>query len=118
MNSPILNEVGTVFIPVSNIEKARDWYCDLLGLPLEGEIQFGHLYVLTMNSSTGIVLDSKIYSEENRIKTPLFHFNTNDIEEAYQYMKRKKVLLAIEIQHNHYFIFKDPDGNHLMVCKC
>lgn len=30
--NPILNQIGTIFIPVSNIEKARKWYCDLLGL--------------------------------------------------------------------------------------
>lgn len=30
--NPILTQVGTIFIPVSNIEKSRDWYCDLLGL--------------------------------------------------------------------------------------
>jgi len=30
--NPILNQIGTVFIPVSNIEKARDWYCSLLGI--------------------------------------------------------------------------------------
>jgi len=29
--NPVLNQIGTVFIPVSNIEKARDWYCDILG---------------------------------------------------------------------------------------
>lgn len=63
MNSPILKQIGTVFIPVSNIEKARDWYCNILGLKVDGEIQFGHLYVISMDG-TGIVLDSKIYSED------------------------------------------------------
>src|SRR5699024_7544734 len=32
MYSPILKQIGTIFIPVSNIEKARDWYCDILGV--------------------------------------------------------------------------------------
>ncbi|WML48622.1 VOC family protein [Neobacillus sp. PS3-34] len=117
MNSPILNQIGTVFIPVSNIEQARDWYCDILGLRADVEILFGHLYVIPMNG-TGIVLDSKIYSEENIVKTPLFHFNTENIEEAYQYMKEKNVHLLTEIEHDHYFNFSDPDGNHLMICKC
>ncbi|WP_191562071.1 VOC family protein [Metabacillus idriensis] len=117
MNSPILNQIGTVFIPVSNIEKARDWYCDILGLQPNGEIQFGHIYVLPMNG-TGIVLDSKIFSKDNILKTPSFHFNTEDIEVAYKFMKQKKVQLITEIEHNHYFNFKDPDGNHLMICKC
>ena len=117
MNSPILNQIGTVFIPVSNIEQARDWYCDILGVPADGDIQFGHIYVIPMNG-TGIVLDSKIFSEENILKTPVFHFNTENIEDAFQYMKNNRVELTTDIEHNHYFNFKDPDGNHLMICKC
>ncbi|MFD0048162.1 VOC family protein [Actinomycetes bacterium NPDC127524] len=117
MENPILNQIGTVFIPVSSIEKARDWYCGILGLEADGDIQFGHIYVIPMDG-TGIVLDSKIFSKENIVKTPLFHFNTHNIEEAYQYMKEKNVTLLTDIQHEHYFNFEDPDGNHLMVCKC
>lgn len=117
LNSPILNQIGTVFIPVSNIEQARDWYCDILGVPADGEIQFGHIYVIPMNG-TGIVLDSKIFSEENIFKNPVFHLNTENIEEAFQYMKKNQVELTSDIEHNHYFNFKDPDGNHLMICKC
>ena len=115
--NPILNHIGTVFIPVSNIEEARNWYCDILGLPADREILYGHLYVFPM-VGTGIVLDSKIYSEDTIFKNPPFHFNTSDIEQAYEYMKKKKVELTTEIEHNHWFNFKDPDGNHLMVCKC
>lgn len=58
--NPILNEVGTVFIPVKDIKKARDWYCDILGLIADGDILYDHLYVIPMNG-TGIVLDSKTY---------------------------------------------------------
>ncbi|USB33379.1 VOC family protein [Paenibacillus sp. YPG26] len=115
--TPILNQIGTVFIPVSNIEKARDWYCDILGLPVDREILYGHLYVVPMNG-TGIVLDSKIYSEDNIFRTPAFHLNTNNIEEAYEFMKSKNVNLTTQIEHNQWFNFKDPDGNQLMVCKC
>ena len=117
MYSPILKQIGTVFIPVSNIEKARDWYCDILGLKPEGEIQFGHLYVISMEG-TGIVLDSKIYEEDKVFKIPAFHFNTENIEEAFQFMKNKGVYLITDIEHDHYFNFKDPDGNILMICKC
>ncbi|MFC0524512.1 VOC family protein [Pontibacillus salicampi] len=117
MQNPIHNEIGTVFVPVKHIEEARDWYCDLLGLPPTEEVQFGHLYVLPMKG-TGIVLDSKIYSEENILKTPLFHLNTDDIHAAYAYMKEKQVQFVYDIQYDHYFVIKDPDGNHLMVCQC
>ncbi|WP_010647257.1 VOC family protein [Oceanobacillus massiliensis] len=115
--SPILNEVGTVFIPVSNIGRARDWYCDILGLTTEEEVQFGHLFVIPMNG-TGIVLDSKLYSEDSIFIKPAFHFNTKDIHKAYEYMKSKDVELISSIEHGHWFNFKDPDGNVLMVCKC
>lgn len=117
VSSPILNQIGTIFIPVSNIDGARDWYCEILGLQTDGEIQFGHLYVIPMKG-TRIVLDSKIFSENRIFHIPAFHFNTKDIIEAYNYMKRKNVELTSAIEHDHYFTFKDPDGNQLMVCKC
>ncbi|WGU96444.1 VOC family protein [Paenibacillus dendritiformis] len=102
---------------VCSIEAARDWYCDILGLPVDGEILFGHLYVVPMKG-TSIVLDSKIYSEENIFRAPAFHFNTENIEEAFKYMKEKNVNLVTGIEHNQWFNFKDPDGNLLMICKC
>ena len=117
MDNPILKQIGTVFIPVSNIEKARDWYCDILGLETDGEIQFGHLYVIPMEG-TGIVLDSKIYSEDRIFKVPAFHFNTKCIEEAFYFMRKQDVDLITPLEHNHFFNFKDPDGNILMICKC
>lgn len=115
--NPILNQIGTVFIPVSDISKARDWYCEILGVPADGEILFGHLYILPMQGA-GLVLDSKIYDKDHVFKTPVFHLNTNDIEEAYRHMKSKNVELVTEIEHDHWFNFKDPDSNLLMVCKC
>ncbi|MEI5909324.1 VOC family protein [Bacillus spongiae] len=117
MKNPILNEIGAIFVPVRNIEEAREWYSQILGLPADGEIQFGHIYVLPMKG-TQVVLDSKIYSPEKTFKAPTFHFNTENIEEAYTYMKNKEVDMTSNIEHNHYFTFKDPDGNHLMICKC
>lgn len=33
-------------------------------------------------------------------------------------MKEKEVALTTGLQHNHWFNFKDPDGTHLMVCRC
>lgn len=113
----IQNRIGAVFIPVRDIERARDWYCDMLNLPKDGEVIAGHLYVLPMEGMN-LVLDSKIYSENAVYQAPAFHFNTDDIEKAYQYMKSKSVELVTPIENGHWFNFKDPDGNLLMVCKC
>lgn len=33
-------------------------------------------------------------------------------------MKNKGIELTTEIEHGHWFNFKDLDGNHLMICAC
>lgn len=43
--NPILNQVGTIFIPVCNI------HVDILGLLADGELLFGHLYIAPMNGT-------------------------------------------------------------------
>lgn len=114
--NPIKNQIGTVFIPVSNLEKARDWYCDILGLKVDREISHG-LYVIPMVGS-GIVLDINIFSEENLFKVPALHLNTDNIHEAYDFLKSKGVEVTTQIEQNRSFNFKDLDGNVLMVCQC
>jgi catechol 2,3-dioxygenase-like lactoylglutathione lyase family enzyme len=42
MNSALTNKIGVIFIPVSDIEKARDWYCELFEFRADGDIMFGH----------------------------------------------------------------------------
>ena len=116
MNHPIFNQISGVFIPVRNIEQARDWYCEILGLPADGEILLGHLYVIPMNGPS-VVLDSKIFAEDKVYKVPAFQFKTNNIQQAYEFMKAKNVQLTTGIENNHWFNFKDPDGNLLMVCQ-
>lgn len=71
MTSPIKNKLNGVFIPVSNIEKARDWYCKLFDLPNDGELFFGHIYVLPMLGAVDIILDSKIYNPDHVFKIPV-----------------------------------------------
>ncbi|WP_336773109.1 VOC family protein [Paenibacillus sp. MMO-58] len=100
--NPISNKINGIFIPVSNVQNARDWYCDILGLPADGEIYFGHIYVLPLEGPS-IVLDSKIYSTENLYTAPAFQFHTADIEQAYAFMQEKKVELIMEIQNGHWF---------------
>ncbi|WP_442600668.1 VOC family protein [Paenibacillus sp. KN14-4R] len=117
MTSPIKNQIGSVFIPVSDIEVARDWYCSILQLSTEGEILFGHLFIVPMQGTAGIILDSKIYSPEKVFQTPAFQFITDDIEQSYQYLQENGVELVTGIENGQWFNFKDPDGNLFMVCK-
>jgi catechol 2,3-dioxygenase-like lactoylglutathione lyase family enzyme len=110
----IEREIGTVFVPVRDIEAARDWYCDLLGVPATGEILFGHLYVVPMRRGSGLVLDSKNFRGPYDAK-PLFHFNTRDVHAAFAHMREKGVRLLGEVTDGAFFNFHDPDGNLLMV---
>ncbi|MGA9287680.1 MAG: VOC family protein [Anaerobacillus sp.] len=114
--NPILNEVGAVFIPGKDVEIAKDWYCDVLDIPATGEIVAGHLYVVPM-TEPGLVLDSKIYSEDTIYRIPPFHFITKNIEAAYRFLRDKRIELVTEIENGHWFNFKDPDGNVLMICE-
>jgi len=113
--NPLQKQVGGNFIPVSDIYKARDWYCDLFEIPNDGEVYFNHLYVLEMGD-VHIILDSKIYAPENVYRVPAIQFVTKDIQAAYTYMKSKNVEIITEIENGHWFNFKDPDGNTLMIC--
>lgn len=115
----IASKVGAIFVPVSDIEKARDWYCSILEIEPRFDIIAGHLCCIPLdNNGLNLVLDSNIYDEDAYYRNPAFHLNTDDIEEAYQFMKDRGVELITGIEHGHWFNAKDPDGNLFMICKC
>lgn len=107
-------EIGGVFLPVRDIEAARDWYCDLLGLEPDGPIEFGHIYVLRMRAGSGLVLDSNNFRGAHDSK-PVFHFTTDDIHAAYDDFVARGVTVVEGVTDGVFFTFKDPDGNLLMV---
>ncbi|WP_188455929.1 VOC family protein [Virgibacillus oceani] len=120
MNSPIKNKINTIFIPVKDIEKAKEWYSKMLGLE-DGEVIFDHLFAVDMHG-TGMVLDTMPkWRNDNGglavLNVPAIQFGTDDINASYQFMKDNGVELVTEIKHNQWFVFKDPDGNMLMVCQ-
>src|SRR5690348_8104984 len=112
MVSPIKNRIGGAFIPVRDIEKARDWYCKILGIPADCEIMNGHLCPLPMEGS-GVILDTmplwggKEASGVPTFKTPAFTFLTDDLQASYQFMQDNQVELVTQIEHDHWFVFKD-----------
>lgn len=120
--SPVQNRVSDVFIPVSNIEAARDWYCGIFGLEPDCEIIAGHLCVLPVTGETGIILDSMpkwTLEGEDRPRaymTPAIMLYTDDIHASYTFMNERGVELVTEIENGHWFVFHDLDGNKIMVC--
>lgn len=119
--APVKNRIGGVFIPVRNIEKAKAWYTKMLGLE-GGEVQFGHLNDAPMEGTASLMLDTmpKWRKWDGAIpvyQAPAIQFITNDLQASYNYMKEQEVTLLTEIEDDFYFVFQDPDGNMLMVCK-
>lgn len=121
--SPVKNKVGGIFIPVRDIERSRSWYCRVLGLnEADCPVHAGHLCPLPMEG-TGIVLDTMPRwggSEPGgapSIATPAFMLLTDDLEGSLRFMREIGADLVTGIEHNHWFVVKDPDGNLLMVCR-
>ena len=114
MAGAIEREIGTVFVPVRDIEAARDWYRTLLGHEPGGEILFGHLHVVPMQAGSGLVLDSKGFAGPHDSK-PAFNFNTSDIHAAHAQVVALGALDVGAVTDGVFFTFKDPDGNLLMV---
>jgi catechol-2,3-dioxygenase len=121
--SPIKNKVGSVFVPVTDMEQSRAWYCRVLGLKVEDcQIIGGHLCPLPMEG-TGVILDTMPMWGGDQpggapsIQTPAFMLMTADLQGSLAYMKRIGVELVTEIEHDHWFVVKDPDGNKLMITR-
>jgi hypothetical protein len=122
IQSPIKNKVGSIFVPVRDIEKSREWYCMLLGLPADCPILNGHLCPLPMDGA-GVILDTMpMWGGQEpggapHTKTPAFMLLTNDLQASYKFAQENNVNLVTEIEHDHWFVIKDPDGNLLMITR-
>jgi len=70
---------------------------------------------------TGLILDSMpMWRDKNgelpRLNVPVIQFASDDIYGAYEFMKANGVELVTKIENEQFFVFKDLDGNMLMVC--
>lgn len=120
--SPIACKVNNVFIHVSDLKKSAEWYCDLLGLPFHKDLVDSPVYNVPVTSETGLTLDDHTFDpgfKLNPSDNVLFNFFVQDIDEAYQFIKNKGIIVVKEIERIGdfaYFNFKDLDGNVLMAC--
>lgn len=110
----IESEIGGIFVPVSDVLAARDWYCRLLKRPAVEDVLFGHLCVLPMKNGAPLLLDSKDFSGPHANK-PLFHFNSKDLVGAREHAAANGASDISPIRDNAFFTFKDLDGNLLMI---
>jgi predicted enzyme related to lactoylglutathione lyase len=119
VKSPIINTIGAVFIPVSNMTRAIEWYSDLLDLPLLETSHEGTIYDLPMAGDTALILDAN-EKEVTNSSQPLFFFMTEDMAASYAFLNDKQIEIIGQVEaigSVSFLTFKDPDNNLLMVCE-
>lgn len=118
MKSPIINRIGAVFIPVSDMRAAVDWYSALLGLPVQHVSHEGRIYDLPMQGETAVILDA--HKPVQNSSQPLLFFLTDDIRRSYEFLRERGVEVVTDVEDIgsvSMLIFKDPDNNLLMVAQ-
>jgi predicted enzyme related to lactoylglutathione lyase len=117
MHSPIQNRIGCVFIPVSNMTRARRWYERLLGLPPSTVSHAARIADLPMVGETQLILDS--HKGVVNSSQPLLFFWTDDLPATAEYLQQIdfEIVRPIEdIGSVSTLVIKDPDANLLMIC--
>ncbi|MDM5336478.1 VOC family protein [Fictibacillus enclensis] len=121
--SPVSCKVNNVFIHVTDLKKAAEWYSRLLGLPTPEHVE-SPVYNLPVTGETGLTLDDHAFDPDfifSPSKHPLFNFLVTDVNEAYEFMKENDIIIVRETERIGdvaFFNFADEDGNVLMICNC
>lgn len=117
--SPIQNRIGSVFVPVSDMQRAITWYSRLFGLE-EGQTSHeGGVYDVPMDGETGLILDANKPITGHSVQ-PLCFFLTDDISATLEWLRGLNVEITGEPQDIGsvtFATFSDPEGNPLMVCQ-
>lgn len=92
MSHPIRPFMPTVFLPVSDLKRSIEWYCELLEIPVQPKQQGGGIYYFEM-AGTDIILDSNMWGSP-----PMIMFDVTDIDAAYAFCQQQAYPITAEIQ--------------------
>lgn len=118
MDSPIQNRIGCVFIPVSDMTRARTWYERLLGLPPSSTSHADQIADLPMVGETRLILDS--HKPVVNSSQPLLFFWTDDLRTTEQFLQQLTIDIVRPIEDIgsvSTLVIQDPDQNLLMICQ-
>ncbi|QTN01583.1 VOC family protein [Sediminibacillus dalangtanensis] len=122
MNSFIKNQINTIFVHVSDLEKSVNWYSKLLNQEADISNVSRPVHNLIMDQDIGLTLDAGPAGETKNIipsPYPLFNFHTDEIEQSYQYLQTSGYKIEsdiVEFEDFAFFTISDPDGNIIMIC--
>jgi catechol 2,3-dioxygenase-like lactoylglutathione lyase family enzyme len=119
-----INKVGTVAVPVSDQERAIEFYVDTLGFEKRTDVPFGNGYrwveVAPAQSATTIaIVPPPPGKPTGNVETGIALY-TDDVDAAHADLKARGVDVDPEVGRMGdpvppMFWFRDPDGNTLMI---
>jgi catechol 2,3-dioxygenase-like lactoylglutathione lyase family enzyme len=116
--APIHNRIGAVFVNVTDMQRAVDWYSALLGVPRHATSHEGLIYDVPMDGPTGLTLDGHAHVRGTfRPGGPLLMLHADDIHAAHAHaLEHSPTIGPVEdIGSVSVFQLSDPDGNVLIV---
>jgi predicted enzyme related to lactoylglutathione lyase len=114
----IVDKIILTHLQVSDMDKAKAFYTDVLGFEANGDAKLGKgnriVFVVPPGGGTYLALD--FMSEQIKFDTGRnFFLSTSDVEAAYKAIKAKGVKPNSEImpypRGGRFFSVNDPDGN-------
>lgn len=123
MEKSLFTGIPGVFVPVTDLEKAADWYHNVLGLEelkrsditVEFKIGEGDPVLVLFRADQDVPVK---FPRNQHIDGNFFIFKTPDAEAAYQLLVKHKVPVSEMLLYEgvqKYFFFEDLDGNRLSV---
>jgi catechol 2,3-dioxygenase-like lactoylglutathione lyase family enzyme len=119
-----ISKVGTVVVPVSDQERAIEFYVDTLGFEKRTDVPFGNGYrwveVAPAGAATTIAIVPPPEGTPAGDRETGIGLNTDDIDAVHADLKARGVDVDAEVSRMGdpvppLFWLRDPDGNKLMV---
>jgi len=119
-----ITQVGTVIIPVSDQDRAIEFYVDTLGFEKRADIPFGNGYrwveVAPADAATTIAIAPPPEGATVGGRETGIALNTDDVDAVHADLKGRGVDVDAEVSRMGdpvppMFWFRDPEGNSLMV---
>lgn len=120
MERNLLQGIDTVIVRVTDIERSKKWYTDILGFGITWDEPKLKLVVLNTSSNVSLTLwqtDETISINKNTASYPIFR--TPDASALRINLEEKGVSTESIVTDDYvtYFFFYDPDGNILEACQ-
>jgi catechol 2,3-dioxygenase-like lactoylglutathione lyase family enzyme len=119
----VISQVGTVIVPVSDQDRALEFYTEKLGFEKRGDIPYGDgerwLDVAPPGAATTIAIVPPREGQPAGIETRTA-FTTDDVDAAHEHLRSQGVDVDDEVMRMGdpvppMFFFRDPDGNSFLL---